>query len=295
MKATSFLIIIVACSNCWGQFIDNSTGDAFTTVPFFNTQFVKSSRLKSIKGTISIKKQNDVFREQKGHFAYYFNEKGQIITIEEIHQFGTKIDTLKQCYSYNALGHLICQKTVSHGATLSTYYQNNEAGWVISLEKYNESGTSLTEAGDKNLLLKERMDYQKIDSLLIKKKFNNYGLPYSTETFIYSKDGYLLESYEQFKMVGTNYYKKYSYNEKGLLSSISFFYNDDLYAYEEQCFSYDIYGNLSAKHLMSMGQLTKEIQIIYNEKNYLFSYIIFHDPSNGSMELVRFESPAKFE
>ena len=111
-----------------------------------------------------------MFREQKGHFAYYFNEKGQIITIEEIHQFGAKIDTLKQFYSYDALGHLICHKTVSHGATLSTYYQYNEAGWVISLEKYNESSTSLTEEGDKNLLLKEHLEYQKTDSLLVKKK-----------------------------------------------------------------------------------------------------------------------------
>ena len=296
MKATSFLIIIIiACSNCWGQFIDNSKGDAFTTVPFFNAEFVKSSRLKSIKGTISIKKQNDMFREQKGHFAYYFNEKGQIITIEEIHQFGAKIDTLKQFYSYDALGHLICHKTVSHGATLSTYYQYNEAGWVISLEKYNESSTSLTEEGDKNLLLKEHLEYQKTDSLLVKKKFNNYGLPYSTETFSYSKDGYLLESNEQLKMVGTRYNKHYSYNEKGLLSSISSFYNDDNDAYEELCFSYDLYGNLSAKHLMSMGQLTKEIQVIYDEKNYLFSYIIYHDPSNGSMELIKFESPKKFQ
>ncbi len=296
MKATSFLIIIIiACSNCWGQFIDNSKGDAFTTVPFFNAEFVKSSRLKSIKGTISIKKQNDMFREQKGHFAYYFNEKGQIITIEEIHQFGAKIDTLKQFYSYDALGHLICHKTVSHGATLSTYYQYNEAGWVISLEKYNESSTSLTEEGDKNLLLKEHLEYQKTDSLLVKKKFNNYGLPYSTETFSYSKDGYLLESNEQLKMVGTRYNKHYSYNEKGLLSSISSFYNDDNDAYEELCFSYDLYGNLSAKHLMSMGQLTKEIQVIYDEKNYLFSYIIYHDPSNGSMELIKFESPIKFQ
>lgn len=296
MKATSFLIIIIIeCSNCWGQFIDNSKGDAFTTVPFFNAEFVKSSRLKSIKGTISIKKQNDMFREQKGHFAYYFNEKGQIITIEEIHQFGAKIDTLKQFYSYDALGHLICHKTVSHGATLSTYYQYNEAGWVISLEKYNESSTSLTEEGDKNLLLKEHLEYQKTDSLLVKKKFNNYGLPYSTETFSYSKDGYLLESNEQLKMVGTRYNKHYSYNEKGLLSSISSFYNDDNDAYEELCFSYDLYGNLSAKHLMSMGQLTKEIQVIYDEKNYLFSYIIYHDPSNGSMELIKFESPIKFQ
>ena len=296
MKATPFLIIIIiACSNCWGQFIDNSKGDAFTTAPFFNTEFVKSSHLKSIKGTISIKKQNDMFREQKGHYAYYFNEKGQIITIEEIHQFGTKIDTLKQCYSYDALGHLICHKTVSHGATLSTYYQYNEAGWVISLEKYNESSTSLTEEGDKNLLLKEHLEYQKTDSLLVKKKLNNYGLPYSTETFSYSKDGYLLESNEQLKMVGTRYNKHYSYNEKGLLSSISSFYNDDNDAYEELCFSYDLYGNLSAKHLMSMGQLTKEIQVIYDEKNYLFSYIIYHDPSNGSMELIKFESPIKFQ
>ena len=66
-------------------------------------------------------------------------------------------------------------------------------------------------------------------------------------------------------------------------------------AYEELCFSYDLYGNLSAKHLMSMGQLTKEIQVIYDEKNYLFSYIIYHDPSNGSMELIKFESPIKFQ
>lgn len=295
MKATSFLIIIIiACSNCWGQFIDNSKGDAFTTAPFFNTEFVKSSHLKSIKGTISTKKQNDIFRVQKGHYAYYFNEMGQIITIEEIHLIGTKLDTLKQCYTYDVLGNLICHKTESHGAAISTYFKYNEAGLIISLEKYNESSSSVPQALFKNLLVKENMEYQKSDSLLIKKKFNNYSLPYSTETFIYSKEGYLLESNELLKMVGTSYNKYYSYNEKGLLSSISSFYNDDKDAYEELCFSYDKYGNLSAKHLMSMGQLTKEIQIIYNEKNYLFSYIIYHDPSNGSMELIKFESPIKF-
>lgn len=296
LKATSFLLFItVAFSNCWGQFIDNSNGAAFTTAPYFNSEFVKSSHLKSIKGTISAKKQNDIFRAQKGHYAYYFNEKGQIISIEEIHQIGTKIDTLKQCYSYDETGYLICHKTESHGATISTYCQYDASGRIISLEKYNASGTNLLEGSNKNLLFKEHLEYQQTDSLLIKKKFNNYGLPYSTETFIYSKEGYLIESKEQLKMVGTIYFKKYSYNEKGLLSSIASFYNDDKDAYEELCFSYDLYGNLSAKHLLSMGQLTKEIQVIYDEKNYLFSYIIYHDPSNGSMELIRFESPVKFQ
>ena len=228
MKATSFLIfLIISFSYCWGQFINNSNGSAFTTEPFFNSEFVKSSHLKFIKGSISSKKQNDIFRVQKGHYAYYFNEKGQIITIEEIHQIGTKIDTLKQCYSYDEMGNLICHKTESHGATISSYYLYNESGRIISIEKYNESGTNLPEGSNKNLLFKERLEYQKTDSLLIKKKFNNYGLPYSTETFIYSKEGYLLESNELLKMVGTSYNKYYTYNEKGLLASISSFYNDD--------------------------------------------------------------------
>jgi len=286
---------MISFSYCWGQFINNSNGSAFTTEPFFNTEFVKSSRLKSIKGSISSKKQNDIFRVQKGHYAYYFNENGQIIIIEEIHQIGTKIDTLKQCYSYDEIGNLICHKTESHGATISSYYLYNESGRIISIEKYNESGTNLPEGSNKNLLFKERLEYQKTDSLLIKKKFNNYGLPYSTETFIYSKEGYLLESNELLKMVGTSYNKYYTYNEKGLLASISSFYNDDKDAYEELCFSYDKYGNLSAKHLLSMGQLTKEIQVIYDEKNYLFSYIIYYDPITGFMELVKFEGLEKFQ
>jgi hypothetical protein len=44
-----------------------------------------------------------------------------------------------------------------------------------------------------------------------------------------------------------------------------------------------------------MGQLTKEIQVIYDEKNYLFSYIIYYDPITGFMELVKFEGLEKFQ
>jgi hypothetical protein len=40
-----------------GQMLDNEKGDLFSETPFFNSKYIRSVNLKSIKGTISTKKE----------------------------------------------------------------------------------------------------------------------------------------------------------------------------------------------------------------------------------------------
>ena len=75
MKGIPFLLpammLLLTVFQSRGQLLDNSEGQAFSEYPFFNTAFIKASRIKEIKGNYTFKKQGDIMR--KTDYVYVFS------------------------------------------------------------------------------------------------------------------------------------------------------------------------------------------------------------------------------
>ena len=109
--------------------INNLSGDAFTDIPFFDSQFIKRNRIKSLEGNYSRKKDGDVVRPSIDFFKYSFDTSGKLInSIQVKSDFGKK-DTILNYHSIsnNITASLIKENkyTFNYPKNLEIIYENN--------------------------------------------------------------------------------------------------------------------------------------------------------------------------
>ena len=75
------------------QMLDNEKGDLFSETPFFNSKYIRSVNLKSIKGTISTKKELGTIKNIGKKEAYIFNRDGELTTHYLSNKLNSKNDT----------------------------------------------------------------------------------------------------------------------------------------------------------------------------------------------------------
>ena len=279
--------MLISLSLC-AQVLDNRNGQAFTDKPFFNEQFVKENKLKSLKGSYVYKKQGELMRETKFKYVYDFDQEGHLIsTYETRADDGTK-DTVWNFYVYDANQNLaIHRKTDQEGFT-SVHYTYDSIGRVI-VEEFKRDIDSGNHVILRSLSFnKEEIKYADYDNQMKRTRFNNYGLPYLDEYFNYNDLGYLVEHIERIKMTSLIYTYHYEYNSEGKLSGILKTSNQEEGYVEELRFRYDELGNLIEKHIYKRGVFTTDIQIIYNSKTKLLATVITRQVSTGFMMILRF-------
>ncbi|PJA07130.1 MAG: hypothetical protein COX70_08150, partial [Flavobacteriales bacterium CG_4_10_14_0_2_um_filter_32_8] len=88
----------------------------FSDLPFFNMEFVKTNKIKSITGSISSKKVKDIIRSKGLDYSYQFNEDGTLkAQFSSYLKVGLKDSTLIS-YTYNDKGKIaITRKSDSYG------------------------------------------------------------------------------------------------------------------------------------------------------------------------------------
>lgn len=269
------------------QVLDNSRGEAFTNKPFFNKTFIENNSIKSIKGRFNYKRSGQAMYQTEFYYVYNFNKQGQLISTYETRKDDGTTDTTWNEYIYNALGNLIEHKQGSQSGKTNVAYQLDDKNRIISEEYYTESIDSL---GEKTIVLVNSETMKHEDFGLQKKKTisNSYGLPYLIETSYYDDNGYLLEKEERYSRTSNFNKQLYTYNEKGLLASISKFEKGTIEPIEEEKYKYDSFGNISEKHLYKNGVFTTDIQIVYNEKTKLMTAVIIREVKTDFIMVIRF-------
>lgn len=266
----------------------NQEGQAFSDVPFFNELFVKASKIKSIEGKISIKKPGDIIKETKDVYRIEFDSLGRVLKIFETKIENDKKDTLYSHFRYNSDGKLKCSGKFEFGGLTTNYYQFNEEGKIIKLEQKKDIINKSGEIENSILVNSEVYTYQKLTIGEKKIYLNSYNLPYMEETEERNSDGYLLSRTQKLKMSDARQTKKFNYNEKGLLSSTSIFYNNSEKPIEELFFRYDDLGNLIERHVYKSGVFMEDLQLIYDPKTACLSSFILLNKTTGVMKIVRF-------
>mgnify|MGYP000867200757 CR=1 FL=1 len=280
-------IIFLWAFSSHSQVLDNSRGEAFTNKPFFNKTFIENNSIKSIKGRFNYKRSGQAMYQTEFYYVYNFNKQGQLISTYETRKDDGTTDTTWNEYIYNSLGNLIEHKQGSQSGKTNVAYQLDDKNRIISEEYYTESIDSL---GEKTIVLVNSETMKHEDFGLQKKKTisNSYGLPYLIETSYFDENGYLLEKEERYSRTSNFNKQLYTYNEKGLLASISKFEKGTIEPIEEEKYKYDSFGNISEKHLYKNGVFTTDIQIVYNEKTKLMTAVIIREVKTDFIMVIRF-------
>lgn len=221
------------------------------------------------------------------YYVYNFSRNGQLSSNYETRKDDGTVDTTWNEYVYDYLGNLIEHKQGNSNSKSNTIYTYDDKNRVVSEEYLTES---IDTTGQKTVVLINSETMKIEDYGLQQKKtfYNSYELPYKTEMSYHDENGYLLESEERFNKTSNFNKKIYTYNEKGLLASISTYQKGIDSPFEEERFKYDVYGNLIEKHWDKNGVFTTDTQIVYNEQTKLMSAVIIRDVKTDFIMIIRF-------
>src|SRR5690606_41249173 len=75
---SSMIICLLLCLNAGAQVLDNSKGNAFTDKPFFNKNFIRNNKIKTISGRFNYKKSGQAIYTTDFFYVYSFDEEGNL-------------------------------------------------------------------------------------------------------------------------------------------------------------------------------------------------------------------------
>lgn len=295
LKYSFFLFSILNVFQSSAQLIENTKGVAFTDIPFFNTQFVKRSKIREIHGKFTFKKQGDIMRESNYVYVFDFDTLGNLVRHYQTSKGDQITDTNVRFYDYTTDGRIVRKRISQKRGFLSTYYTYNSEGQIVKEEVYRDIDTMnsiLKPAIERSLLWNtETMEYQLYQGQYKKKVFNSYGNQYLEVTKYKDSLGYLAREEELFTITGNRLTTKYSYSDKGLIEKVSVYKNTDSIPTSESHFTYDLFGNLQSKLVYKDGVFVTEYQIVYSGVTGLLYSIIMREVSNNFISIIRFSEP----
>lgn len=280
--------------------LDNSKGNAFTDVPFFNQDFIKINKIKHLRGTYTFKKMGDILRDSEYIVNFEFNEKGELIQGYETKKYESSIDTVVSFYGYDDAGKLQYKRDKDHRGFFSKHYQYDEKGRIIR-EEYRRDidslNSSIAPVFDRSTVINfETMSYQDFSNQVKKTVSNNYGFPYLEEISYYHPElGYLVSVEQRLKMTYETKKTIYDYTAKGWISKIQTISSANSNANQEILFKYDEMGNVIAKEIYKNGDFLVDVQIIYNTKTGLISYLLSRDVKSNFITILKFNQYEYFD
>lgn len=293
MQSILYWMFLLTSMDTVAQMLDNRDGNAFTDKPFFNSEFIRINKVKELKGEFTYKKPGDVMRVTEFNYVYTFDDLGRLISSYETRKDDGTKDTTWNKYNYNEQ-HWLTEHIRGDGKGFtSTIYEYDEKGRVISESYVRDYQDSLGQTL-RTILNRETMTYEEYPGQVKKTVFNSFGLPYITEFTYYNELGYLTSRHERFIMTSTTRTHQYEYNEKGYLSAIRTVRDQDEKPAEETLFFYDDHGNLQDKHYYRDGVFITEIEMLYNERSMMLTYVLTRDVATNFIMILGFKNPAFF-
>lgn len=294
-KYSFFLGFFVFSQLSYSQLLDNSKGLAFTDLPFFNTHFVKASKIKKIEGTFIFKKQGDIMRESKFVYVFDFDTLGNLVRHYQTASGDLVTDTTVRFYDYTQDGRMVRKRVSQKKGFLSTYYTYNDQGQVVREEVYRDIDTMnslLNPFIERSILWNtETMSYETYEGQYRKKIYNNYGNQYLEQTKYYNDLGFLIREEELFTITRNRLITKYQYSDKGWLERMAVYKNTDTIPLSESVFTYDAFGNMQSKLVYKNGVFTTEYQIVYSGLTGLLYSIITREVSSNFISIIKFKEP----
>ncbi len=295
MHFIKLLILSISISG-FGQMLDNTNGKTLGETPFFNEDFVKRNKLKSMKGSYSTKADLDYIRGTKDVYYYEFNENGQLIK-----EYRTQYkDTIISHYTYNDEGQIAELRRSDNGGFYTYIYTYDESGRVLSKEyrrDLNKTGDKMNFQLDRTFSVNtEHFSYMDFDGMDYKKVFyNGIGKVYKEEFYYHNEFGNLKTQESRLKM-GTGFSKTtYTYDFKGRVASKKEENQTTSKSVSEWRYEYDEFDNVLAQFYYRNNEYMTEHQIVYDESTYMLGAIILRDEPTNFVTILQFTEYTYFD
>jgi len=279
---------------CHSQMINNQYGQAFTTIPFFNSEFVSKNKIKKMKGFYSVTSPTTSVIQTGLYCSYEFDDRGRLIHTLETFQGTERKDSLESFFEYNDHNQVIrhCKKEYKGYTTILNDFDSE--GRIIKQIYRRDVLNEKDEVVDSYLISEETMKFESTPFEEKQIVYNNYNLPYLETIKKYDQNNYLIEETER-SITTSNFHKTtYSYNERGWLDSKKKYNSSDENPVEETRFKYDAFGNVTNIFQYSFGDLIEEKEIYYNDKTLILSNILVIDPKTKRVKILQFKEKSFF-
>ncbi len=294
MKLYHFFIIflLIVSFSCDAQMLDINK-PLFTDLPFFNTNFIKNNKIKSITGSISSKKVQDIIRSKGLDYVYEFNEDGTLKTqLSSYLKIGLK-DSSTTSYTYNEKGNIVAMRKSDSYGFYSYHYTYDSSDHIIlqtytrDENKYNSKDKF--ELNKNYIITSDSFSYQQTGEKQLKKIFyNSYGKIYKEQTSYYNEYGYLIEEYTKF-IIGNNKKKiTYEYDENGRLFKKHNFNNIANDKKISEVYTYDEIGNILEINYYENEKHTSVKQFLYDKKTMLLTAQLIQEVETQFLRIIQY-------
>ncbi len=275
-----------------GQLIINSNCQAFTEQAYFNPEFIKRNKIKSLHGSTSSKKVNDFIREMDLVQNFDFDTEGRVVKqMYSHHSFGYRTDTTTIIFIYDENGRLKTRRQNDNFSFYSYNYVYDSVGNIIK-ETYcrdENCGPSKYDfkLGNQYEIISETYKYTYVNGKKVKTYYNNFGREYQLKEQEFSDKNYLVKEKMIYTLTSRQTMEiKYEYNEQGLC--ISRYENPVdgpklIFAYD-----YDAKGNLTEyENYIDDEQITHK-ELVYDKSTMLMTATLSKDVRTNVITIVKF-------
>lgn len=277
-----------------GQLIDNSTCNAFSDDPFFNSKIVQVNQLKSLHGIVSTKKELSAIKNTGKVLHFEFNKQGELEQQYSTFYRQNKKDTTYVFYEYENKGKLATKRTNDINGFYSYNYSYNDDQLIIKKTYCRDENAIKSRTNfilkKQYVIINEEYNYKKEGSSLIKNILNNNKLPYQRVEYKYDNLGYLISETKKLLINNKKSVTDYTYNEHGLLDSKQIINDTRKNTFKKINYKYDALGNLIEINEYRNDKHITHKEILYNEKTYLLKAMITQDVETNFIKIIKFKA-----
>lgn len=303
MKFYSFLLFFLLSSSILSfktnaQILENPKGQALTKRPFFEKDFIQRNKIKSITGQFIYYQLGHSPVETKDFRTFVFNKQGQLIKRIEAQQY-FKQDTAVFVYRYNNDGKLrLFGRYDAYGAYAYTYSFNKD-GWPTTTKFYQSSSARFSDSiplsiDKMELIYTENSDYIDYDHQRIQTIYNSANAPYKKVFYYLDDEGRVIGETERLIRTKDEKITTYSYNDEGLIDSLSVRTLGNKQPNKLFVFHYDKDDNLLDRLEYVGGKYTYQTQVVYDPKGFFITNFIRQNMATNFMEILEVNSYKHF-
>ncbi|MDZ4824409.1 MAG: hypothetical protein SH856_13200 [Flavobacteriales bacterium] len=254
------------------QIIDNRLGNAFEDEMFFNQEFLWQNKIKTITGTVSIKRTGRPIDQRPDISVFRINEVGLLNQIDKVTSVLHLMDSSSILFRRNDLGEVELRSEKGTKGYSTTQFNYDDEGHLVRIDYGKAENISAEksklEPGQSIIINSETFVWNEAgEGTLRRSNFNNYGLHYSNTTTTINELQYVTREVEELLMSGRTTTHTYTYNERGWISKIEA--TDNLHPitngspHSSKTFYYDDIGNLLKVEYREGEKVLREVEVLY--------------------------------
>jgi hypothetical protein len=293
MRAFLFLMMLFYGGSLYAQILDNSQCSVFTDDPFFNAEFIRNNKIKSIRGDVSTKSKNSAIVESNTEYIYEFDIQGRLIKkVETFFLPGSGKDTSVVYFEYDDRNNLILRRKNDGYGFFSFKYTYDDENRITSMVYCREENASdkIDEfvPGKTYIISKESYVYDMLEEGLRRKVYNNYDKLYQETMYYQNELGYIISEETRLLVSNNRSVVEYMYDNKGRPSA-KFDHKSVLRPSELAWhYEYDEVGNVLKEEYYRNEVFITRKEAVYHPQTMLLKALIKFDIATEFMHIVRF-------